>query len=263
MREKILYIIAIVLLSASCSDYQKLLKSTDPEVKYNKAVEYFEKKDYMRAQTLFDDISTYYKGTERSEEVLNYLSRCYMGQKDYYSAGEYYKTYVRTYPKGRYVIESKYMIGYCYYLDSPDPRLDQAPTRDAINALQEFIDIYPESDRVPEANKLLEEMADKLAYKELLNARLYYNMGTYLGDNYESAKLVAKNALINYPSNSYREEFSFIILDSKYQQALVSVADKREERMLDTMDEYYSYISEFPDGKHKKSAEKIFSNLKK
>jgi outer membrane protein assembly factor BamD len=72
-----------VLLFVSCSDYQKLLKSNDPELKYNKAVEYFEKGDFMRATTLFDEVSTYYKGTERSETVLNYIANSYMGQKDY------------------------------------------------------------------------------------------------------------------------------------------------------------------------------------
>lgn len=262
MKRKFLYIVLIAFATISCSDYQKLLKSNDPELKYERAVAYFEQKDYMRAQTLFDDVSTYYKGTERSEEILFYLCRCYMGQKDYYTASEYYKTYVRTYPKGRYVIEAKYMVGYCYYLDSPDPRLDQTATRNAIEALQEFIDIYPESNFVQDANKLLEELANKLAYKELLNARLYYNLGTYLGDNYEAAKIVAQNALNNYPTNQYREEFCFIMLNSKYQQTLLSVDEKKEERRQETIDEYYSYIGEFPEGKYRKNAERIFAHIK-
>ena len=100
------------LALVSCGEYQSLLKSDDAELKYNKAVEYFEKGDFMRASTLFDAVATYYKGTDRSETVLNYLAKSYIGQKDYYSASEYYKTYVKTYPKGKYVIESKYMIGY-------------------------------------------------------------------------------------------------------------------------------------------------------
>ncbi len=261
MKRKFPYIILTVFTVVSCSDYQKLLKSKDSELKYEKAVAYFEKQDYIRAQTLFDDVSKYYRGTEQAGEILFYLCRCYMGQKDYYTASEYYKTYVRTYPKGRYVTEAKYMVGYCYYLDSPDARLDQASTRDAIEALQEFIDVYPESSFVPEANKLLEELANKLAYKELLSARLYYNLGTYLGDNYESAKIVAQNALNKYPSNQYREELCFIMLNSKYQQTLLSVDERKEERKQETIDEYYSYIGEFPEGKYKKNAERIFAHL--
>ncbi|MDD3078874.1 MAG: outer membrane protein assembly factor BamD [Paludibacter sp.] len=263
MKKYLLFIFIAALTLSSCGEYQKILKSNDPELKYNKAVEYFDKGDFMRASTLFDEIAVYYKGTERSETILNYLAKAYMGQKDYYSASEYFKTYAKTYPKGKYIVEAKYMIGYCYYLDSPDARLDQTATYNAITALQEFLDIYPESDKVPEAEKLLEEMTNKLAYKELLNSRLYYNLGNYMGNNYESAVITAQNALKNYPSNEYREDFEMIILRSKYQEALQSVYEKRIERYRNTIDEYYSYVNEFPDGKMRKQADKIFNDCEK
>ena len=261
--KKYLAIFIITLAFGACSEYQSLLKSTDPELKYTKAVEYFEKNDFMRAATLFDDVSRYFRGTERSEAILNYLAKSYMGQKDYFTASEYYKTYVKTYPKGQYLIESRFMIGYCYYLDAPDPRLDQTATHDAINAFQEFLDIHPDSERVPEVNKLLDELKSKLAYKELLSARLYYNLGNYLGNNYLSAIVVAQNAMKNFPTSEYREELSFIILHSKYQQAFQSVEEKKIDRYQNTVDEYYNYINEFPDGKHRKDVDKIYNESKK
>jgi len=252
-----------LFIFASCGEYQRLLKSNDPELKYTKAIEYFDKGDFMRASTLFDEISTYYKGTERSETILNYIARSYMGQKDYFSASEYYKTYIKTYPKGTYITEAKFMIGYCYYLDSPDARLDQTATFKAITALQEFIDVFPESERVAEAIKLLDEMTNKLAYKEYLNSKLYFNLGNYLGNNYESAVITAQNALKKYPSTKYREEFALIILESKYQQAVQSIDEKKIDRYRNTIDEYYNYINEFPEGKMRKQADKIFNESKK
>jgi outer membrane protein assembly factor BamD len=261
-RHSIILLLSIVIF-ASCGEYQKLLKSTDPELKYTKGVEYFDKGDFMRATTLFDEISTYYKGTERSETILNYLAKSYMGQKDYFTASEYFKTYVKTYPKGKYVVESKYMIGYCYYLDSPDARLDQSTTADAVSALQEFVDVYPESERVPEAMKLLDELNDKIAYKYYLNSKLYYNLGNYMGNNYESAVITAQNALKRFPSNKYREELSIIILDAKYEQAVQSVVEKKLDRYRSAIDEYYNYINEYPEGKLRKHADKIFNESKK
>jgi len=263
MKKVPFFLVVFLLFLASCSDYQKLLKSDDAELKYTKAVEYFDKGDFMRASTLFDAVATYYKGTERSETVLNYLAKSYMGQKDYISASEYYKTYVKTYPKGKYVVEAKYMIGYCYYLDSPDARLDQTETLNAITALQEFVEVYPESERVPEANKLLDEMHDKLAFKAYLNAKLYFNLGNYMGNNYESAVISAQNALKKFPSTKYREELSMLILDAKYQQAVQSVEEKKIERYRSTIDEYYNYINEFPTGKSRKQADRIFNESKK
>jgi outer membrane protein assembly factor BamD len=263
MKKLPFFLLIVVLTFVSCGDYQKLLKSNDAELKYTKAVEYFEKGDFMRASTLFDAVASYYKGTDRSETVLNYMAKSYMGQKDYASASEYYKTYAKTYPKGKYVIEAKYMIGYCYYLDSPDARLDQTQTYDAISALQQFVDMYPESERVPDAVKLLEELNNKLAYKAFLNAKLYYNLGNYLGNNYESAVITAQNALKKYPSTSYREQLSMLILQSKYEQAVQSVEDKKVERYRAAIDEYYNYTNEFPDGKLRKQADKILSESKK
>lgn len=258
------YLLIILVLSfASCSEYQKLLKSDDAELKYTKAIDYFDKGDYMRASTLFDEVSSYYKGTERSEDVLNYLAKSYMGEKDYYSASEYYKTYVKTYPKGKYVKEAKFMIGYCYYLDSPDPRLDQTETYNAIAALEDFVEMYPESERVPQANKLLDELNDKLAYKAYLNAKLYYNLGNYMGNNYESAVITAQNALRKFPGTKYREQLEFLMLQSRYEEAVQSVQEKLVERYRNTIDEYYNYINDFPNGKYRKQADHIFNEAKK
>ncbi len=253
----------LLVLFTSCGEYQKLLKSTDPELKYTKAVEYLEKKDYMRATTLFDEIATYYKGTDRSETILNYMAKAYLGQKDYFTAGEYFKTYVKTYPKGQYIVESKFMIGYCYYLDSPDARLDQTATYDAVSALQEFVDVYPESERVPEAMKLLDELNDKIAYKYYLNSKLYFNLGNYLGNNYESAVITAQNALKRYPATKYREQLSMLILEAKYQQAVQSIEEKKLDRFRSTIDEYFNFINEYPEGKLRKQADKIYNESKK
>ena len=257
MKKLQLFLLVAVLAFVSCGDYQKLLKSNDAELKYNRAVQYFDKKDFVRASTLFDAVSSYYKGTDKSESVLNYMAKSYIGQKDYFTASEYYKTYMKTYPKGKFAIESKYMIAFCYYQDSPDARLDQTATLQAIAAFQEFLELYPESERVGDANKLLEEMNNKLAYKA------YLNVGNYMGNNYESCIITAQNALKNFPSTIHREELSMLILESKYQLATQSFEEKKIERYRNTIDEYYNYINEFPQGKFKKQADKIFKESKK
>jgi len=263
MNKKGFILMLVLVFLVSCGEYQKLLKSTDPELKYEKAIDYFNQKKYSKALTLFDDISTYYKGTERSQEVLNYIARCYVGQKDYSSAAEYYQIYIRNYPKGRYIIEARYMIGHCYYLDSPDARLDQTMTRDAITYLTDFVDLYPESEYAQKAYEEIDAMNNKLAQKEYYSAKLYYNLGSYLGNNYESCAIVSRNALKNYPGNKYQEEFSWLILQSKYQQVLMSISERRQERAQDAEDECYSFLTEFPQSKHRKAAEKIQNELKK
>ncbi len=262
MTKKGLLILSILFALTSCGEYQKLLKVNDPEVKYNAAVSYFNEKEFVKAQTLFDDITTYYKGTDRSQDVINYLARCYVGQEDYTSAIEYYQVYMRNYPKGRYAIEAQFMIGHCYYLSSPDARLDQHETKEAIKYLTQFMELYPDNPHIARATRELEEMYNKLAEKELHSAKLYYNLGTYLGNNYTSCIIVAKNALKKYPGNIYREELNWLIIQSKYQEFINSVAEKKQERKREAQDECYNFLTEFPNSKYQKAAEKILQNVK-
>jgi outer membrane protein assembly factor BamD len=263
MKNILLLNIALLIVFTSCSEYQKVLKSDDADYKYKKGLEYLEKKDYLRASNLFDAVAIYYKGTEKSEELLYNMAMASLGQKDYYTAGSYFKKYVKTYPKGKFVVDSKFMIGMCYYSDSPDARLDQEATEEAIDAFQEFLELYPESEKVQLATKYLEEMSNKMAQKLTINARLYFNLGNYLGNNYQSAIITAQNALRKYPSSTYREQLSMIILESKYQEAIYSVEEKRLERFRGVVDEYYTFSNEFPDGKLKKKADKILNESKK
>ena len=263
MQKKGLIILLLMVVLAGCGDYQKLLKSRDPEEKYQAALRYFNDKQYVKSQTLLDDVASYYKGTERSEDVLAYLARCYMGQKDYTSATEYYRAYIRNYPKGKYATEAYFQLGHCQYLDSPDARLEQEITRNAIEAFTQFVELYPESPYAEQAYREMGEMYDKLALKELYSARLYYNLGTYLGNNYLSCEIVSKNALKNYPSNKYQEEFSWLILQAKYQQMVNSFENLKLERARDTQDEYYNFITEFPNSRHRKEADRMLVQVKK
>ena len=264
MRKKSWYILFLLMVFlTSCGEYQKLLKSRDPEEKYQAALRYFNEEQYVKSQTLLDDVSAYYKGTERSEDVLAYLARSYMGQKAYESATDYYQAYVRNYPKGKYAAEAYFQVGHCQYLDSPDARLDQDITRKAIEALTLFVELYPESPYAQQAYDEMDELYDKLALKELKSAQLYYNLGTYLGNNYESCEIVAKNALRHYPSNSYQEDFSWLILQAKYQQMVNSFEELKADRARDTQDEYYNFVTEYPTSKHRKEAEKMLTQIRK
>lgn len=66
-----------------------------------------------------------------------------------------------------------------------------------------------------------------------------------------------------FPTTAYREELAMIVLQSKYDQAVQSLPEKKIERYRSAIDEYYNFINEFPNGKLKKHADKIFNEAKK
>ena len=259
--------IAIALLLAatltSCGEYNKLLKSTDYEYKYEAAKNYFAKGKYTKASTLLNELITILKGTDKAEESLYMLGMSYYNQKDYTTAGQTFITYYNTYPRGTYSELARFHAGKALYLDTPEPRLDQTSTYQAIQQLQMFMEYCPTSSKKQEAQKMIFELQDKLVLKELYSARLYYNLGHYMGNNFESCVITSQNALKDYPYTHYREEISMLILSAKYGMAVYSVDEKKNDRFRETVDEYYAFKNEFPESKHLKEAEKIFEDSKK
>ena len=261
--KKIIYVMILGFICASCGEYNKILKSTDYELKYSYAKKYYNSKKWEKAATLLEEVVPILRGTGSAEESLYLLAQSYYGQKDYQTACAYFETYYKTYPKGEFVELARYYSGYGLYLDSPDPRLDQTQTYEAIAQLQLYMEYYPQSERARQAQDILFELQEKLAYKELLSTQLYYNLGTYLGNNYLSCIITADNALKDYPYSKYREEFIFLKIRSKYELALVSVADRLQGRYRDVVDEYYNYTNEFPEGKYTRQVQRFFDYANK
>ena len=255
-------LLSLILISgifAGCTEYSKVLKSRDADYKFEFAKKAYDQKKYQQAITLLGDVIQPLRGSEKGEEALFLLGMSHYENKDYLNSGVYFKTYYTRYPKGKYAELARYYSGYGYYLESPDPQLDQSSTLKAIEELQGFLDYFPRSDKVTLAQNAIFEMQDKLTLKELQNAQLYYNLGNFLGNNYQSAIITSQNALKTYPYSKYREAFELLILKSKYQEAKQSVEEKRAERYQDVIDEYYSFINNFPESKNKKEAENIYN----
>ena len=268
------YIVAALLLGgvlSSCGEYNTVLKSTDYEYKYEAAKGYFAKGQNSRAATLLEELIPILKGTANAEESAYMLAMTYFNQGDYISASHYFNVYYTTYPRGTYTELARFFCGKALYLDTPEARLDQSSTYKAIQELQMFIEYFPESSRKELAQDMIFELQDKLVEKEYLSAKLYYDLGSYTGNtvysstgnNYLAAVVTAQNVLRDYPYTKRREDLSILILRAKYDMAKESVIEKQEERMRETIDEYYAFKNEFPESKYMPEVEKIFQDASK
>ena len=191
------------------------------------------------------------------------LGMCYYNQEDYQMASQTFMQYYNVYPRGTYTELARFHAGKALYLDTPEPRLDQSATYNAIEQLQLFVEYFPQSPKKEEAQQMIFELQDKLVMKEYLSAKLYYNLGNYLGNNYLACVVTAQNALRDYPYTNLREDLSILILRAKYEMAVYSVIERKEERLRETVDEYYAFKNEFPDSKYAKEADRIFADTNK
>lgn len=266
MKRIVLILSAGIFLLTSCNQYNNVLKSADYEYKYEAAKEYFVKGQYSRAALLFGDLIAVMKGTVRAQESLYMLAMSEYCDGNYDVASSYFKKYYQSYPKGTYVEYARYYAGRSLYESVPDVRLDQTNTYTAIKEFQDFLDLYPYTKLKDRTQDMIYALQDKLVEKEYISAKLYYDLGNYMGNclyggsNYEACIVTSQNALLDYPyaSPARREEFAIMILRAKYHLARQSVEDKRMDRYRDAIDEYYGFVNEYPESKYLKDAQQIF-----
>ena len=259
MKIRILCTLLLAMLLASCGEYNKILKSRDAELKYEYAKKYFDQKKYGRTITLLDEILSAYTGSSKEQEILYLLAQAYFYDKDYTTATQYYTRYYNKFPKGEFTELARFNSAYGLYLDSPDARLDQTSTFKGIQEFQNFLEYFPQSEKAPEAQDLMFKLQEKLAYKEFLAARLYYNLGLYNRENYyESCVVTAREALKSYPFSEFTEEFQILIVRARFEQAVYSFEEKKPVRYRDLMDEHFNYKNMFPNGKYTKESERYY-----
>ncbi len=259
------------LTLASCGEYQALQKTQDYEYRYEAAKAYFAEGKYKKASVLLGEVLATLKGTAWGEESLYLLAMSEYCSKDYDTSGNYFKKYYQTYPKGIYVEQAHYYSGMSLYNQTPEPRLDQTNTINAMGEIQNFLDLYPTTSLKYACQEMVFALQDKLVDKECLSAQLYYNLGSYVGNctsggsNYQACVVTAQNALKDYPyaAQHKRERLSFLVLSSKYKLAIESVEDKRIERFRDAIDEYYAFVNDYPESKYTKEAKEMFNKAER
>jgi outer membrane protein assembly factor BamD len=257
MKHLLLIVISLLLLN-SCSKFQHHMKSTDMEAKYEAAVKYYEKKDYYHALQLFEELISVYRGTSKAEKSYYYYVYCTYYVDDFTMAAYHFNNFVQSYPSSTYAEEMQYMYAYCYYLDSPVSSLDQTSTYDAIDKFQLFINKFPNSKKVEESNKYIDELRLKLEVKSFDNAKLYYRT-----ENYKAAVVAFSNLLKDFPYTIYKEEALFLSLRSSYLYAINSVESKRAERLKLSLEEYYKLVDNFSQSKYLREAERTFEAIQK
>ena len=242
MRKLLILTIVLALFSSCATEFNRVFKSPDYRFKYEYAKECFANGKYTRAIALLQEVVTALKGTENGQECLYMLSMAEYNNKDYATAAEYFKKYYSSYPRGTYAEQAKFYAGKSLYMCTPEPRLDQSDTYEAIKLFQEFLDLFPTSAMRDEAQSRLFELQEKLVRKELYSAQLYYNLGGYFlnslhgGNNYEACIITAQNALKDFPYTDRREDFSLLIMKSKFELAQQSVEERKLERFQDAED---------------------------
>jgi outer membrane protein assembly factor BamD len=241
-------LMVLMVVAVSCkSKYEKLKESNNNTLKFTEAVKLYNKKEYSKALGLFEPLIPIYRGHENTEDLFYYYANTNYKLKDYTAAAYNFKQFADNYPSDPRAEECRYLSAYCYYLDAPQYFLDQENTQKAIDRMQLFINLYPKSDRVVEANKLINELHDRLETKSYSNAKLYYIL-----TEYQSAVIAMNNTLRDFPDTKYAEELQYLIVKSQYLYSTRGREDKQEDRFAQTITYADEFNEKFPGSKYGK-----------
>lgn len=253
---KLYFIFLVAVVFSSCTPYQKALKSEDIAVKYAAAEEKYNKEKYQKAIRLFEQIAPSYRGKPQAEKMFYMYAQSLYKTGQFYTAGYQFESFASGYPKSEKVEEAAFLGALCYSKLSPRYSLDQVDTDKAIEKMQAFIDSYPDSQYLPEANKIVKELREKLEFKAFEIAKQYHTIAEAIRD-FKAPLVALDNFIADYPGTPYREEAFYYKIEASYKYAINSVESKVQLRLRETLENYDKFLKNFPESKLKGKADKI------
>nr|WP_321236570.1 outer membrane protein assembly factor BamD [uncultured Psychroserpens sp.] len=255
--KKLVYLLTILLAFNSCSEYQKALKAEDIKTKFDMGTKMYEAGKWNKANRIFKQIVPNYAGKPQAEKLMYMYAKSFYEMRSYLEAGYQMGRFEQSYSNSEKVQEIAFLAAKSYYMVSPVYSKEQQETIEALEKLQLFVNKYPDSEYLPQANKLIKELDYKLEKKAFEIAKQYNNIAYFESSDYEAAIKAFDNFLADYPGTSFKEQAMFYRLDSAYKLGINSVAAKKEARLNTAINYYNSFNKFYPDSEFKDEANKM------
>jgi outer membrane protein assembly factor BamD len=240
--KQLISILLLLTLLVSCSDYQKVLKSEDSAEKFKMGNELYEAGKYAKAYRLFEQILPQYRGKPQAEKLTFLHANCSYELGDYYISSYHFDKFVDMYPDSEKAEEASFLAAKGHYHNSPVYSKEQKETVEAIEKLQLFVNAYPNSQYLEEANELVKELDFKLEKKAFEIAKQYD-----LIKEYQAAIKAFNNFLSDFPGSKLREKALYYRLDAAYNLALFSIDVLKENRLKEAITFYEKLVTAFPE----------------
>ena len=256
--KKISFIVIAVLILSSCGRYSKVLNKGTAEERYQLATEMYETGKYSKAVNLFEKIITPYQGKPQLERIQYMVAQSYFELKDYPLSSYYFDKFAKNFPTSSKKEEALYLSAYSDYLASPRYSLDQSDTEKAISKMQIFIDIYPNSEKIKDANKIIKELQYKLEKKAFEIAKQYYKL-----EQYKAAIVSFDDFVSEYLGSSFKEDVLYYRLKASHDLAMGSISKKKRERLKDAVKAFEKLEKSFQESKHLEEAKELLIDINK
>jgi outer membrane protein assembly factor BamD len=263
MKRNFVYIlffaIGTVFIGTSCkSNFEKIRASGDTDLIYKTAFDLYEAEEYQRAQTLFELIIPQYRGKAELEKIYKAYAYTFYKQGKFVLSNYYFKNFATTFPNSESKEEAEFMAAYSNYEMSPSYRLDQTFTEQAIEDFQVFTNTYPNSERVSECNRLIDEMRLKQEEKVFEEGQLYFDLRQY-----QAATVTYENLLRDFPETTRGASVRYMMAKAAYNLAENSVYEKKSERYTIAANYAQDFLRKYKGNDNYSEIESIYDNSSK
>ncbi len=184
MKQAILLWLALFMGVACASTTQKMSSldySESARILYEDAMRSFDRERWTEAQNAFYEIKTQYPYSKYAPLAELRIADCAFGLGSHAEAAVSYQHFIKlypTHPEAHYAAfrkaESFYeQIPSEYFFTPPAYEKDQTATRDARAALGHFLKVFKDSEYVPRAREMFEEVESALVRHEMYVASFY------------------------------------------------------------------------------------------
>mgnify|MGYP001236856730 FL=1 len=222
--KQIINIILLLTLFVSCSDSKLQTPETEGErlqILYSNAMDLVNKKDYVDAAILFEDIERQYPYSKWSNQAQLMTSFCYYKSSMYNESLDSLERFIALYPGSRKISYAYYLRALNYFEQIKDVERDQSMTEKAKSAFYEVTTKYPESQFAQDAYDKIDIINDRLAAKEMEIAKYYQFSHQWI-----SAINRYNEILENYKTSVYTAESLHRLVEIYYSLGLYEEAKK-------------------------------------
>ncbi len=219
-------VVAAPLLVSACSmterdlDLSTYVEQTEPaDVLYNQALANMDAGRLTEASRKFEAIDRQHPYSEyaRRSMVMGAFANYRQGKYD--EAINAAKRYVTLYPSTPDAAYAQYIIGLCYFRQIRDVTQDQKESRRTIEAMEELVQRWPESQYVDDAQDKIRFARDQLAGKEMQTGRYYLERREYI-----AAVKRFRYVVENYSNTRHVEEALARLTEAYYAMGLTGEA---------------------------------------
>jgi outer membrane protein assembly factor BamD len=217
---------------------------------FTRGQEELKERNWLRARDYFRQIVDNYPQSQYRPDAKLAVGDSYIGEDTSESlvlAANEFREFLTFYPTSPRADYAQFRLAYAYSEQMLAPERDQTATKDVIRELQTFMDRYPNSKLMPEAQKLMREAKDRLSEAGYRVGLFYYRIRHYAGaiDRF-------REVLKNDPEYTGRDAVYYHLAES------LRLTDKKAE----ALPYYERLLAEFEQSEHLEDARKRVAELK-